>query len=242
PPIASTVVPASSATAPRFSAGSRTKTSVPGGASISSPATVNVAWPVSTRYSSSWPEGTSSCSEITAAPASPAVHALTPNACTSNCFRIGDHPSGRSRSAIVAVLCDFWATLLHRIEAVNQPPTWHHGLVAEWWAHFNTEGPEIEYFRARIADARPVLDAGCGTGRLLVPWLQAGIDVDGCDASADMVERCRRRAGEAGYEPTLWVQALHELDPPRRYRSVVVCGALGLGSTRAQDEEALRRL
>jgi len=47
--------------------------------------------------------------------------------------------------------------------------TWHHGLVAEWWAHFNTDGPEIDYFRERIAHAQPVLDAGCGTGRLLVP-------------------------------------------------------------------------
>src|SRR3954447_17695146 len=125
---------------------------------------------------------------------------------------------------------------------VTAPQTWHHGLVAEWWAHFTTDGPEIDYFRARIADAQPVLDAGCGTGRLLVPWLQAGIDVDGCDASADMVAHCRRRALEAGHEPTLFVQALHELDPPRRYRSVVVCGAFGLGSTRAQDEQALGRL
>ena len=64
--------------------------------------------------------------------------------------------------------------------------TWHYGLVAEWWANFNTDGPEIEYFRRHAEPAQPVLDAGCGTGRLLVPWLQAGIDVDGCDASADM--------------------------------------------------------
>ena len=30
-------------------------------------------------------------------------------------------------------------------------------------------------------------------------------------------------------------------DPPRRYRTIVACGVFGLGSTRAQDEEALRR-
>jgi SAM-dependent methyltransferase len=120
--------------------------------------------------------------------------------------------------------------------------TWHHGLVAEWWANFNTDGPEIEYFRARVADAQPVLDAGCGTGRLLVPWLQAGIDVDGCDASADMIALCRERASGAGFDPTLLVQPLHELDPPRRYGSIVVCGAFGLGSTWENDGQALRRL
>jgi hypothetical protein len=31
--------------------------------------------------------------------------------------------------------------------------TWHHGLVAEWWAEFEREGPEIEYFRRFVARA-----------------------------------------------------------------------------------------
>ena len=37
------------------------------------------------------------------------------------------------------------------------------------------------------------------------------------------------------------MQPLHELDPPRRYRTIVACGVFGLGSTRAQDTEALLR-
>jgi SAM-dependent methyltransferase len=122
------------------------------------------------------------------------------------------------------------------------PQTWHYGLVAEWWAAFNTDGPEIDYFGRFVECGQPALDAGCGTGRLLLPWLRAGYDVDGSDVSADMIARCRERATAEGYDPTLLVQALHELDPPRRYRTVVVCGAFGLGTTRAQDEQALRRL
>lgn len=125
---------------------------------------------------------------------------------------------------------------------MNTPQTWHYGLVAEWWAHFNTDGPEIEYFRRYVEAGQPALDAGCGTGRLLVPWLRAGLDVDGCDVSPDMIAVCRERAANEGFAPTLFVQPLHELAPPRRYRTIVVCGAFGLGSTRAQDEEAIRRL
>jgi SAM-dependent methyltransferase len=124
---------------------------------------------------------------------------------------------------------------------VITPPTWHYGLIADWWAEFNLDGPEIDYFGKFVKDGEPALDAGCGVGRLLVPWLQSGLDVDGCDVSADMIDRCRARAQREGLDPTLFVQALHELDPPRRYRTIVACGCFGLGSTRAQDQEALRR-
>jgi hypothetical protein len=38
------------------------------------------------------------------------------------------------------------------------------------------------------------------------------------------------------------VSSLHELDTPRQYGCIVVCGVFGLGTTRAEDEEAIRRL
>jgi SAM-dependent methyltransferase len=119
--------------------------------------------------------------------------------------------------------------------------TWHYGLVARWWAEFNQDGPEIEYFKPFVEHGQPALDVGCGTGRLLLPWLRAGLDVDGCDVSADMIALCRERAEQEGLSPTLLVQPMHELDPPRRYRTIVVCGAFGLGSTREQDVQALDR-
>jgi len=81
--------------------------------------------------------------------------------------------------------------------------TWHHGLVAEWWAEFELEGPEIQYFRRFVEEGQPALDAGCGAGRLLIPWLRAGLDVDGCDASADMVALCRERARREGHRLTV---------------------------------------
>ena len=120
--------------------------------------------------------------------------------------------------------------------------TWHHGLVARWWAEFNHGGPEVEYFRPFVAEGQPALDAGCGTGRLLLPYLRDGLDVDGCDVSPDMLAECRRLAAAEGLEPTLYAQALHELELPRRYGTIVCCGTFGLGSTREQDAQALARL
>lgn len=91
----------------------------------------------------------------------------------------------------------------------DQPQTWHHGLVARYWAEHNTGGPEAAYFRQKLeGSGEPALDAGCGTGRLLIPFLQAGLDVDGCDVSADMLSFCRGRAEREGLKPqsliTLW--------------------------------------
>ena len=121
--------------------------------------------------------------------------------------------------------------------------TWHHGLVARWWAEFNEGGEDIDVFRGFIANSGgAVLDAGCGTGRLLLPYLRGGVDIDGSDASADMLEWCRQRAEREQLPVNLYPQAMHELDLPRRYRTIIVCGAFGLGATRDQDLEGLRRL
>jgi SAM-dependent methyltransferase len=123
-----------------------------------------------------------------------------------------------------------------------EPQSWHHGLVARWWSLFRDSGPEIDYFRQFVEAGQPALDVACGSGRLLVRYIEAGLDVDGCDVSPDMVALCREAAEAVGGSPNLYCQAMHELDLPRRYRTIYVCGGLGLGSTRDQDQQALRRL
>ena len=120
--------------------------------------------------------------------------------------------------------------------------TWHHGLIARWWANFNLDGPEIAFFRSFVASGQPALDVGCGSGRLLVPWVADGLDVDGVDASADMIDACRVAARAAGGEPALYVQPTHQLTLRRRYRTIISCGAFGLGGSRDDDTEGLRRL
>ena len=127
--------------------------------------------------------------------------------------------------------------------AEEQAQTWHHGIVARWWAEFNVDGPEIPYFQKFIEDdGQPALDLACGTGRLLVPYLRAGLDVDGCDISADMLGLCRERAEAEGLSPNLYPQAMHELRLPRTYRTIVVCGGFGLGGNREQSFESLKRI
>jgi SAM-dependent methyltransferase len=119
--------------------------------------------------------------------------------------------------------------------------TWHYGLMARHWAENNTTGPEIAYFQQQIEKyGQPALDAGCGTGRLLIPFLRAGLDVDGCDVSSDMLLYCQQTAEREGLSPRLYQQALHNLDLQRQYQTIVACGVFGIGVSREQDFIALQ--
>jgi SAM-dependent methyltransferase len=121
--------------------------------------------------------------------------------------------------------------------------TWHYGLVARWWAETNTAEPdEVGYYVDAIRRfGEPALDVGCGTGRLLVPLLAAGLDVDGTDISDDMLAFAEAAARERGHEPGLIACPAHGLALDRTYRTIYLCGVFGIGASREQDREALRR-
>lgn len=128
-------------------------------------------------------------------------------------------------------------------EIEQQPQIWHYGLMARNWGEFQTDGGrEARYFKRVIeASGQPALDLGCGTGRLLLPLLKAGLDVDGCDYSKDMLAQCSKRATKEGLSPQLYAQAMHELDLPRRYMTIFCCGVIGLGGDQRLTLGAMRR-
>lgn len=57
--------------------------------------------------------------------------------------------------------------------------------------------PDVEFYvqRARSAGG-PVLEIGCGTGRVLIPTARAGVEVTGIDASPHMLDICRSRTAK----------------------------------------------
>ena len=70
----------------------------------------------------------------------------------------------------------------------------------------------------------PVLDVGCGTGRLLVDYRAQGIDIDGLEISPDMVTILRDKAAAAGVDVDgrVHVGAMETMQLPRRYQLVIV--------------------
>lgn len=54
--------------------------------------------------------------------------------------------------------------------------------------------PDIDFFvEAAQAAGGPVLEVGCGTGRVLIPTARAGVDIVGLDLSPHMLQVCQNR-------------------------------------------------
>ena len=75
--------------------------------------------------------------------------------------------------------------------------------------------------RARQAGG-PVLELACGTGRILLPTLLAGVDVDGSDLFDSMLASCRRKAKALGLTPTLYQADMSQFHIPRRYALITI--------------------
>jgi hypothetical protein len=56
-----------------------------------------------------------------------------------------------------------------------------------------------------------------------------------------MLAYCKQTGEREGLSPRLYQQALHELDLPRRYQTIIACGVFGIGVSREQDFIALQR-
>jgi len=55
------------------------------------------------------------------------------------------------------------------------------------------ERPDVEFFvQAALDSGDPVLEVGCGTGRVLIPTARAGVAITGLDLSRYMLDVCRR--------------------------------------------------
>jgi SAM-dependent methyltransferase len=69
------------------------------------------------------------------------------------------------------------------------------------------KGDDIPFYLAQARAAEgPVLELGCGTGRLTIPLAKAGIPMTGLDISEPMLQEARAKAAAAGVDVT-WVEA-----------------------------------
>lgn len=100
-------------------------------------------------------------------------------------------------------------------------------LLAEWYDRLLVkETFDINFYKKIISEAeQPVLELACGTGRLMVEYLNMGIDIDGLDSSGPMLEKCKEKALKLGLKTTLYNQNIESMQPRRKYKTIFVAGA-----------------
>lgn len=121
------------------------------------------------------------------------------------------------------------------------------GLMAEAWdvLRGDTSNWADRHFYLNIIQkyGQPVLDVGCGTGRLLLDYLQQGVDIDGVDNSPEMLAICQQKADELNLKPKLYEQYLENLELPRKYQTILVpSSSLQLITDSEVVERAMKRL
>src|SRR4029453_7715973 len=76
---------------------------------------------------------------------------------------------------------------------------------------------DLEFYRDRLPRCPgPILEPAVGTGRLLIPLLEAGFAVEGFDASDEMLERCRANCRARRLGPPLQRMRFHDFPYARR--------------------------
>jgi SAM-dependent methyltransferase len=83
--------------------------------------------------------------------------------------------------------------------------------------------PDTAFHLQRFAGFEgAILEPACGSGRTLLPFLQAGHDVTGFDPSEEMLARCRARCAEAGFAPDLSRRRYEDFAYGRRFGAILV--------------------
>jgi SAM-dependent methyltransferase len=95
---------------------------------------------------------------------------------------------------------------------------------------------DVPYFIQHLSKINGrILEAMVGTGRLLIPLIDAGLNVEGIDTSPDMLNACKHNCAARNLNPILHEGSIENLDVSGKFSAIVV--ALGsfmlLGSRKA---------
>lgn len=105
------------------------------------------------------------------------------------------------------------------------PANFYTGIVADLYGPLRRLAPDPDPYEEFVRQVGgPGLELGCGDGDPLIELCRRGLDVEGVDSSADMVERARGRAAREGVAAVVHHQRMEELDLPRRYGAVFLAG------------------
>lgn len=102
---------------------------------------------------------------------------------------------------------------------------------------------EVDFYEQFFTKDQLILEPMCGSGRLLIPMLEAGYKVHGLDNSPDMLENCKERLKQRKLQTEIYEQSVTEMNLPQKYDGVIIpFGSFQLLYPRTVAYEALIKL
>ncbi|MDN3712102.1 class I SAM-dependent methyltransferase [Paracoccus cavernae] len=102
-----------------------------------------------------------------------------------------------------------------------------YGALSSWV--YNLDKPvgrsfgDLEYYRDRLAACHgPILEPAVGNGRIFVPLLQEGFQIEGFDASEEMLNYCRDACQKRNLSADLTLQTFEEFSYGKSFAAIIV--------------------
>ncbi len=106
-------------------------------------------------------------------------------------------------------------------------------------AHRERDIGDESFYRELAMNADgPVLEVGCGTGRIYLELLSAGVDADGFDISEGMLQVLEDKATERELDAFVWRDDMREFEVAREYDLVIMPFRTFLHNLSVEDQLA----
>ncbi|MGX7024003.1 class I SAM-dependent methyltransferase [Vagococcus hydrophili] len=82
---------------------------------------------------------------------------------------------------------------------------------------------DIEYYYEQLKNVQGlILEAGVGTGRMMIPFIQKGLQVEGVDLSREMLNQCQLNMDKADVSGNIYQGDLTKLDLEKQYEAIIM--------------------
>ncbi|WP_035287755.1 class I SAM-dependent methyltransferase [Clostridium sp. KNHs214] len=82
---------------------------------------------------------------------------------------------------------------------------------------------DVEFYMNRLESCKgPILEPATGTGRILIPLLEKGLNIDGFDSSKDMLKICENNCKKRGLNPKLFEAKMESFSQDTEYDAIIV--------------------
>lgn len=82
---------------------------------------------------------------------------------------------------------------------------------------------ELEFYLSFVKDkTMKVLEPMCGNGRMLIPFMEKGIDIEGFDISEEMLKVCKQKAAKLNISPTIFQEKIEEFKSDKIYDLILI--------------------